>query len=56
MSASKEICDFAPNTIRKFFDEGLRCYKIGKMVMFSKSELAALIRAKATPSNGHQIS
>jgi hypothetical protein len=46
LSRSKEICDFAPNTIRKFFKEGLRAYRVGKMVMFSKSELAALIRQK----------
>jgi hypothetical protein len=48
LSRSKEICDFAPNTIRKFFNEGLRAYRVGKMVMFSKSELAALIKARAT--------
>ena len=48
LSRSKEVCDFAPNTIRKFFREGLRAYRVGKMVMFSKSELAQLIRQKAT--------
>jgi len=47
LSRSKEICDFAPNIIRKFFREGLRAYRVGKMVMFSKSELAALIRSRA---------
>jgi hypothetical protein len=48
LSRSKEVCDFAPNTIRKFFREGLRAYRVGKMVMFSKSELSALIKSRAT--------
>ena len=47
LSKSKEACDFCSNTIRQFFREGLRCYKVGKMVMFSRSELTAFIKARA---------
>jgi hypothetical protein len=47
LSRSKEFCDFCPNTIRKFFSEGLRAYRLGKMVMFSRSELAAFIKTRA---------
>lgn len=47
LTKSKEACDFCPNTIRQFFNEGLRAYRIGKMVMFSRSELAEFIKARA---------
>jgi hypothetical protein len=47
LSKSKETCDFCSNTIRQFFSEGLRAYRVGKMVMFSRSELAAFIKTRA---------
>jgi hypothetical protein len=48
LSRSKEAVDLCSNTIRQFFREGLRCYRMGKMVMFSRSELAAFIKARAS--------
>jgi len=40
LSRSKEIVDFAPNTIRSYAEEGLNLYRKGKAVFFSKTELA----------------
>jgi hypothetical protein len=48
LSKSKATVDLSPNTIRNFAEQGLRLYRHGKMVFFSKTELAALIRTKAT--------
>ena len=44
LSKSKQAVDLAPNTIRAFAQKGLRLFRHGKMVFFSRSELAALIR------------
>jgi hypothetical protein len=48
LSKSKQTVDLAPNTIRAFAEQGLRLYRHGKMVFFSRSELAALIKARAS--------
>ena len=47
LSKSKQAVDLAPNTIRAFAQKGLRLFRHGKMVFFSRSELAALIRERA---------
>lgn len=47
LSKSKELVDLASNTLRKFNREGLVFYRCGKMVFFSRSELAQFIHAKA---------
>lgn len=47
ITASKREVNLAPNTIRALFTQGLRAYRHGKMVFFSKSELEMLIRSKA---------
>lgn len=50
LSKSKDIVDLAPNTIRKLHREaGLNFYRLGKAVLFSRSELADLIRQNAAP-------
>jgi hypothetical protein len=46
LSKSKEICDLAPNTIRSFAAQGLRLFRHGKMVFFSKSELRQFITTR----------
>ena len=47
LSKSKEVVDVCPNTLRSYFDQGLRFYKQGKAVFVSKTELAAFIRQGA---------
>jgi hypothetical protein len=50
LSHSKRDVDLAPNTIRKYHREnGLPIYWVGKSAFFSRSELAALIKATAQP-------
>jgi hypothetical protein len=44
LSKSKQAVDLAPNTIRAFVKQGLRLFKQGKMVWFSRSELAEIIK------------
>jgi hypothetical protein len=46
LSKSKQAVDLAPNTIRALAEKGLRLYRHGKMVFFSRTELVALIRSK----------
>jgi hypothetical protein len=41
---SKEAVSLCSNTIRAYFKQGLNCYRKGKVVFFSKSELEAFIR------------
>jgi len=42
--AKKEV-DLCPNSIRAFAKRGLRLYRQGRAVFFSKSELAAFIKS-----------
>lgn len=44
LSKSKETVDLAPNTLRAYHRDGLPFYRKGKVVFFSRSELAAFIR------------
>jgi hypothetical protein len=46
LSKSKREVDASPNTIRAFAKSGLRLYRCGKAVWFSKSELEQFIRAR----------
>lgn len=46
LSKSKEVVDLAPNTIRAFAEQGLRLFRHGKMVFFSRSELANFIKTR----------
>jgi hypothetical protein len=43
LSKSKFAVDVCPNTIRSYFKQGLPCYKRGKAVFVSRSELAQFI-------------
>ena len=43
LSKSKAAVDVCPNTIRSYFKQGLPCYKRGKAVFVSRSELAQFI-------------
>jgi hypothetical protein len=43
LSKSKAAVDVCPNTIRAYFKQGLPCYKRGKAVFVSRSELARFI-------------
>jgi hypothetical protein len=52
LTNSKESVDLAPNTIRKYCREGLSLYRKGRAVFFSKSELEAFIRSRATVQRG----
>jgi hypothetical protein len=45
ISHSKEAVSLCSNTIRAYFKLGLNCYRRGKVVFFSKTELDAFIRA-----------
>jgi hypothetical protein len=55
ISKSKERCDLSPNTIRAFAEQGLRLFKHGKMIFFSRSELEQFIRTKSElKANGGQ--
>ncbi len=47
LSKSKQAVDLAPNTIRAFAEQGLRLFRHGKMVFFSRTELAAFIKTRA---------
>jgi len=47
LSKSKQTVDVCPNTLRKFFKQGLQSYNRGKAVFVSKAELAAFIRKGA---------
>jgi hypothetical protein len=47
LTKSKESVDVCSNTIRSYAAQGLRLYRVGKAVFFSKAELAAFIRAKS---------
>lgn len=45
LSKSKKEVDLAPNTIRAYFQQGLPCYRRGKCVFFSRTELRQFIVA-----------
>lgn len=44
LSKGKETVDICSNTLRSYLRRGLRCYRQGKAVFISKTELAAFIR------------
>jgi len=44
LSKSKKTVDLCSNTIRNYAKEGLRLYRVGKAVFFSKAELIDHIR------------
>ena len=44
LSKAQEVVDLCPNTLRAYFKEGLPCYRKGKVVFISRTELAAFIR------------
>jgi hypothetical protein len=44
LSRSKATVDISPNTLRKFFKQGLPCYRRGKAVFVAKAELFAFIQ------------
>jgi hypothetical protein len=46
LSRSKRIVDISPNTLRGYFNAGLRCYRRGRAVFVSKNELEVFIKAK----------
>jgi hypothetical protein len=52
ISHSKETVSLCSNTIRAYFRAGLGCYRRGKVVFFSKSELEAFIRKGAVKNGG----
>jgi hypothetical protein len=54
LSKSKESVDVCPNTIRAYGREGLRLYRAGKAVFFSKRELESFIRNRALGSQQPQ--
>jgi hypothetical protein len=43
LSKSKEFVDVCPNTLRSYFRLGLPCYRRGKAVFVSKTELTEFI-------------
>ena len=43
LSKSKREVDLAPNTIRAYSELGLRLFKVGKVVFFSRAELTNMI-------------
>jgi hypothetical protein len=47
LSKSKQSVDLAPNTIRAFAEQGLRLFRSGKMVWFSRTELEHFIKSRA---------
>ncbi len=47
LSKAKSTVDICPNTIRDYSRRGLRLYRLGKCVFFSKDELAEFIRAQS---------
>ena len=44
---SKRQCNVSIGTMRKYAREGLKLYKVGKALWFSKTELADFIRSHA---------
>jgi len=47
LSKSKREVDLSPNTVRSYAEHGLQLHRIGKVVFFSRNELAALITSGA---------
>jgi len=47
LSKSKQVVDLCSNSLRSYFKQGLPCYKRGKAVFVSKTELGQFIRGKA---------
>jgi len=47
LTKSKGVVDISPNTLRKYFSDGLPCYRRGKATFVSKIELEDFIRRKS---------
>jgi len=47
LSHSKREVGVCPNTLRKFFKEGLPCYKKGKAVFVSRAQFAQFVMQSA---------
>jgi hypothetical protein len=47
LGKSKREVDVCSNTIRQYGAQGLRLYRVGRAVFFSRAELAEFIRSKA---------
>jgi hypothetical protein len=47
LTKSKKAVDLAPNSIRKLASKGLRLYRFGRAVFFSRSELEIFIKRGA---------
>lgn len=43
LSRSKTVVDLCPNTLRAYFKEGLPCYRMGKAIFISRSQLHQFI-------------
>ena len=48
ITKAKRVVDVSANTIRAYGKRGLPLYKCSKSLFFSRSELAAFIRANST--------
>jgi hypothetical protein len=48
LSKSKSTVDLCPNTLRAYFKAGLPCYRMGKAIFISRSQLQQFIVAKGT--------
>ena len=51
INAAKIEVGCTPNTIRSYIRQGLKCYKVGKAMWISRSELSEFIRK----SNGEKV-
>jgi hypothetical protein len=47
LGRSKRAVDLSPNTIRGYAGAGLRLYRCGKAVFFSRTELIEFIKTRA---------
>jgi hypothetical protein len=52
LSHAKQAVDICPNTLRAYASQGLNIYRMGKAAFFSKAELEAFIRSRATTNHG----
>jgi hypothetical protein len=48
LSRAKATVDVCPNTLRAYFKAGLPCYRMGKAIFISRSQLQQFIVAKGT--------
>jgi hypothetical protein len=47
LSRSKAVVDVCPNTLRAYFKQGLPCYRMGKAIFVSRTQLQQFIVSKA---------